>query len=97
MQIRNGSLYLDSNLYQTYFKGVQSVSLVKRHEKVFVIPVMHPGGGGLLIKILNTRGDRVIHAQGFFRDHGLLEWIDQCCPAQWNSEMVALELVVPVA
>jgi len=54
-------------------------------------------GGGMLIKIRNARGDRVIHAQEFFRDHGLQESIDRTCPAHWNDKMAGLEIAIPVA
>ena len=51
----------------------------------------------MLIKIRNARGDRVIHAQEFFRDHGLQESIDRTCPAHWNDKMAGLEIAIPVA
>ncbi len=95
LRIRNGSLYLDLELYQTYFKGLDSVILLRQNGKVLMMPVMHPGGGGMLIKIRNARGDRVIHAQEFFRDQGLDEFIDQILPAHWNAEMAALEIEIP--
>ena len=95
LQVRNGSLYLDLELYQTYFNGLESVILVKQCKKILILPVMHPGGGGTLIKIRNARGDRVIRAQEFFRDHGLDEFVDQILPAQWNAEMAALEIEIP--
>ena len=95
LRIRNGSLYLDLELYQCYFKDLESVILLRQSEKVLILPVMHPGGGGTLIKIRNARGDRVIHAQEFFRDHGLDEFVDQILPAQWNAEMAALEIEIP--
>jgi len=95
IRIRNGSLYLDLELYQTYFKGLESVILLRQNGKILILPVMHPGGGGTLIKIRNARGDRVIHAQEFFRDHGFDEFVDQVLSARWNAGMAALEIEIP--
>jgi hypothetical protein len=95
VRIRNGSLYLSLELYRTYFSGLESVILLRQPEKILIMPVMHSGGGGILIKIRNARGDRVVHAQEFFREHGLDESIDQVLDARWNSETAALEIELP--
>ncbi|HFD10969.1 MAG TPA: hypothetical protein ENJ32_00660 [Crenotrichaceae bacterium] len=92
VQIRNGNLYLDAATYQTFFNGIESVILVNRQQKLYIMPVMNPGGGGLLIKIINSKGDRVIHAREFFCDQQVDESLNLMLPAYWNTEMAALEI-----
>jgi hypothetical protein len=45
----------------------------------------------LLLKQRNARGDRVIHAQEFFRSRNLPEQIEsRSVPARWSAEAAAL-------
>ena len=68
VQIRNGNIYIDASMSQRYFPNLHHIVLLKRDNQILILPVHHEGGGGLLLKIRNTRGDRVIHAQEFFRE-----------------------------
>ena len=95
LQVRNGSLYLDAELYRSYFQSCAAVVLLKQAAKILMMPIKQSGGGGLLIKIRNARGDRVIHAQEFFRDHGLQESPDTALIVHWNEHMAALEIEFP--
>lgn len=92
IRIQKGSLYLPHSLYQHYFDGLQSVILLLRESSLYILPVRHPGGGGLLMKIRNARGDRVVHADEFFRDHALDEKFsdNQQYPVHWDNDNAAL-------
>jgi hypothetical protein len=60
------------------------------------MPVRHAGGGGLLLKIRNRQGDRVVHAREFFRDHALDETLDQEVPVHWDNDNAALVADLPI-
>ncbi len=58
------------------------------------MPLTRDSAGGLLLKRRNARGDRVIHAQEFFRTQGYLEDFEAHeVPLRWRDEFAALELV----
>ena len=90
IRIRNSSLYLPYALYQNYFSGLDAVILLLHESRLLILPVRHPGGGGLLMKVRNLQGDRVIHALEFFRDHDIDDTLDQEYPVRWDSENAAL-------
>lgn len=95
IHVRNGNLYLNASLYERYFPALHSVMLMKRDYTLFILPVMNAGAGGLLLKIRNAQGDRVIHAQEFFRVHGLDEQFDQMLSVSWDEESASLVVQMP--
>lgn len=91
VSVVRGNLYLTRETCDIYFPGIQSVALISREDKVMVMPLTQESGGGLLLKIRNVRGDRVIHAQEFFRAQGLVEdFQERTVPVHWSSELAAL-------
>ncbi|GIX26764.1 MAG: hypothetical protein KatS3mg123_0645 [Burkholderiales bacterium] len=93
VSICRGSLYLPREMYDLYFAGAQTVALVAREDKILVIPLVPGSAGGLLVKTRNARGDRVVHAQEFFRENGFAEDFQQhVVLAQWSPEAAALVL-----
>lgn len=89
--IAHGSFYLSRELCDTYLRGVVSVALLAREQIVLIVPLTQQSGGGLLLKQRNARGDRVIHAQEFFRDKGFLEdFEERTASAHWSPESAAL-------
>ncbi len=86
-----GNIYLALEICDAYFPNMQSVALIRREDRILIVPLMQESGGGLLLKIRNARGDRVIHAQEFFRAHGLDEDVRaRTVPVLWSSESAAL-------
>ncbi len=94
LRLQNGSLYMSFECYEKYFKGLGSVILVNRDNQLLVMPVHNEAGGGLLMKIRNARGDRVIHAQEFLAFHSL-ENVDKEVHGRWDSGLSALVLDFP--
>lgn len=89
--IARGNIYLSREVYDTYLPGVVSVALLARDGTVLIVPLIQQSAGGLLLKQRNARGDRVIHAQEFFRMMDLPEdfrW--RTMPAYWSQEAAAL-------
>ncbi|MBL4762751.1 MAG: hypothetical protein JKY93_08635 [Gammaproteobacteria bacterium] len=96
--LKNGNIYLDSELYETYFSAINSVVLIKKESLIQMLPVQQ-AGGGLLLKIKNAKGDRIVHATEFFQQHGLEIEMDKeiLLDAKWNAEMAALTFSMDAA
>lgn len=89
-----GNIYFSREIYDAYFSGASAVALVEREHRLFVVPLIIPSSGGLLLKVRNTRGDRVLHAQEFFRGHGYGEDFEKrVYPVELNVELAALEII----
>jgi hypothetical protein len=70
---------------------VSSVALLVRDEQIMIVPLIQQSAGGLLLKQRNARGDRVIHAQEFFRSRNLAEEFEvRSVPVRWSAEAAAL-------
>lgn len=91
IQIRNGSVYLTKECYEKYFGGLGSVILLMKDENILIMPVHNDAAGGLLMKVRNSRGDRVVHASEFLAHHGLDD-LDEEIIGRWDSNMSALVL-----
>ena len=91
--VARGNLYLSREVCETCLNGIESVALIDRDGQVMVYPLTPESGGGLLLKIRTAHGDRVIHAQEFFREKGYLEdFQERIFPAQWDAEAAALAI-----
>ena len=78
--IARGNLYVPLGTYETYLKNIEAVALLPHEKGILLFPLIQQSAGGLLLKIRNLRGDRVIHSQEFFRNNNL---------AESNPDMVA--------
>lgn len=88
--IRRGSIYIGARVYARYLGNLESLVLLRRDDTLLLLPVHHAAAGGLLIKIRNPRGDRVVHAQEFLRGHGIDERLEWTVPVRWDAEAAAL-------
>ena len=95
--IKKGKIYLSQELYNKYFAGLNSAALIDWQGQLLLMPVVSEAQGGLLIKVINARGDRVVDAVDVLRRLDLSE--DDCyiCAAQWSTEMAGLLLSIPIA
>ncbi len=94
MLLKNGNLYIDSSLYETYFNDINSVALLKKNSLFLLMPVQQ-AGGGLLFKIINAKGDRIVHAIEFFQQHGIGPSEEKLLDVEWNAKMAALAFTIP--
>lgn len=91
--VARGNIYLLRETCDTYLNGIQAVALVERKHRILIVPLIQESGGGLLLKIRNARGDRVIHAQEFFRQNDFVEdFLERDVSVGWNTEDAALVL-----
>ncbi len=95
LYFRHGDLCIDSELYETYFQKVQSVALLKKDNQFFILPIQQ-AGGGLLAKIRNSQGDRVVHAMEFFQRHNVDIDQDVMVDVSWCPALSGLSFPVNV-
>ena len=92
IKISGGRLYIPSNVYDLYFKGIQSVVFLNRNSKAFLLPVHQSGGSGLLLKVINSKGDRVINAPEQLSEMNIDEEIEKEISVSWDAEISGLFL-----
>jgi len=69
VQVRDGRLHIPGQVYERVLLNCPSVALLVRDGRWQLLPLFG-GAGGLLIKMRNARGDRVVEAQEFLRSQG---------------------------
>lgn len=93
LTVKEGALYIASDVYSQFFAGLESVILLRREDDLYVLPVRHAGAGGYLLKIRNSVGDRVVNAPDFFREQGLSDLSSCELSAAWSDRHGALVAV----
>jgi hypothetical protein len=98
IRLSRGSLYLDRDLCAAYFSQTSALAAVVRDGHAYLLPLRGPAAGGLLLKVRNARGDRVVHADEFLLALGIPSnaperWVG----VRWIPDMAGLVLedVVP--
>lgn len=87
-----GNLYLDAETCARCFPGIQTIGMVVRDDQLWILPVHSPVSGGMLLKVRNARGDRVIHATEFLAGHGLMSDGSGACKAEWDASDQVLKV-----
>lgn len=88
--VRRGSLYISRAVYDRFFAGVEAVILLRRDDDLLVLPVRHAAGGGYLLKLRNSVGDRVAQAGDFFQAHGIGDEAKLALPVVWDESVAGL-------
>jgi len=89
--LQRGSLYLAGDIYRKYFAGLEAVILLEREGHLFIMPVRNSAGGGYLLKLKNSDGDRIINAMDFFRERDRDSFTEEKITVFWDQEMAALK------
>lgn len=94
MRVARGSFYLDAELVSRHFVGVEAVAPLLREGHVYLLPLHGATAGGVLLKRLNARGDRVAHATEFFlRSLGIEgDSMERLLPARWDESISGLQI-----
>jgi hydrogenase maturation protease len=93
VRVARGSIYLDSELCAEFFAGAVSVAPLSTAGRALLVPLRGSSAGGLLLKVLNSRGDRVVHATEFLRTFGVdFDTPERTVPVRWCSQAAALIL-----
>lgn len=96
IDIRNGSIYVPVDIYDTYFAGLNAVIVLIRDGRLMILPVRQMAAGGCLLKIRNARGDRVATAPDVFDAHGLADYSARDLAVRWSAEDGALLADLPM-
>jgi hypothetical protein len=88
--VKRGSVYLTRETCERYFAGLQSVILLRRDNDLVIMPVRHAAGGGYILKLRNSAGDRVVNAADFFRQNGIEDAVELQLQAFWCAEHAGL-------
>ena len=92
-RVARGNIYLAREICDRVLAGIESVALVRRDAAVSIVPLQRGSAGGLLLKVRNARGDRVIHAQEFLRSNGFVDdAVDRVVAARWDPQSASLVL-----
>lgn len=95
IRIDQGNLYLDAAIYSLFFAGLETIALLQRENGFFILPVNGQASGGRLMKMRNSKGDRVITATDFLEQCGFDYDHEVFCNAKWDSNMSALFVESP--
>jgi hypothetical protein len=90
--LRRGSLHLRREACAAFFPQAESVALIEGDGTILVIPLVVGAAGGLLLKVRNARGDRVVQAQEFFRRQGFDDMAEAALSMRWDAARAALVL-----
>lgn len=86
-----GSIHVPVETCEKYFRSVEAVALLPHEDGILLLPLIQGSAGGSLLKVRNLRGDRVVHAQEFFRNNGYVEDQEETThKVRWLSERAGL-------
>ncbi len=88
--IDKGNLYLDAEIYSSFFAGLETIALLQNEHGFFILPVNNQASGGRLMKVRNKKGDRVVTATDFLEKCGVCYDSMLCVPVSWDSNLSAL-------
>ncbi len=94
LKLKKGNLYFDHDLYEKYFSTINSIVLLKK-EAIYLIMPVQQANGGLLLKIRNAKGDRIVHAIEFFQQYNIEMEREITLDVEWNTELAALTFLMP--
>ncbi len=85
LRIHRDCLYIDAGAYAVHMANVGNVALLREGEDLLILPIVSAAAGGFLVKQVNARGDRAIHAADFFRLNGIDEAREIRIDALWSD------------
>ena len=91
VRIGDGRVLLPREVCERHFPGATSAALIERDGQVFLVPLGGPSAGGMLLKQINARGDRVLLGTDFLAERGLGRFVaDRDFTVRWVEEAGAL-------
>jgi hypothetical protein len=86
LRLHRDHLYIEAAVFDAHMPHVCSVALVREADNLMILPIVTAEAGGFLVKQVNARGDRAIHAADFFRLNNIDEAQDINVEA-WPHEL----------
>ncbi|WOJ90680.1 hypothetical protein RZS28_05145 [Methylocapsa polymorpha] len=85
MRLHRDCLYVDAADFAAQMANVGNVALLREGDDLWILPIFSAEAGGFLVKQVNARGDRAIHAADLFRLNGVDENRDIRLDAAWSD------------
>ncbi len=85
LRIHRDHVYIDAASFAARLGSVANIALLRDGDDLLIMPIFNAAAGGFLVKQVNARGDRAIHAADFFRLNGIDETNDQRFDAIWSD------------
>ncbi len=76
LRLHRDHLYIEATDFAQHLSKVGSVALLREGDDLLILPIVTTEAGGFLVKQVNARGDRAIHAADFFRLNTIDETLD---------------------
>jgi hydrogenase maturation protease len=93
VRIARSNIYIDSKLCAEFLGNAVSIAALNTDGRALLLPLQGSSAGGLLLKVLNSRGDRVVHAPEFLRALGFdFDSPERSVQVRWSAEAAALIL-----
>ena len=89
VRIGDNNIYLSTQIHQTFFLNLETVILLKEVESIVIMPIQGSLYGGLMLKIINSKGDRVINAHDFF-EHNQFSHLNGEYSVSWDKDKMGL-------
>lgn len=91
VSVGNGRILLPHGTYERYLSGIDTAVLLEREGRTYLLPLLGPTAGGMLLKQRNPQGDRVLLATDFLHERGLGPFSDdRQFQVQWDADASAL-------
>lgn len=90
VSLRGGSIYFDAATFDRLLCERDAVTLVRRDDDLYIVPLVDSALGGYLCKRRTAAGDRVVHAEAFFREHGFDDSFERDFDAVWRADVAAV-------
>jgi hypothetical protein len=85
VRVHRDHLYVEASVFAGRFANARNVALLREGRDLLILPIARVEAGGFLVKQVNARGDRAIHAADFFRLNGIDESRDIRAEAHWSE------------
>ncbi|WP_051335623.1 hypothetical protein [Methylocapsa acidiphila] len=85
LRVHRDHIYIDAADFTAHLANAGNVILLREGGDLLVLPLVSAAAGGFLVKQVNARGDRAIHAADFFRLNGIDERDDLVAEAVWSE------------
>ena len=97
VSIARGNIYIPRATYEAYFRTIEAVALLPHADGILIYPLINDSAGGSLLKIRNSNGDRLVHAQEFLRNHDFSDDFEkESICVSWLTDKAALLVNIEV-
>lgn len=91
VSVGDGRIVVPQATYDRYLRDIHNAALVEREGQVYLMPLLGPAAGGMLLKQRNPQGDRVLQAMDFLAARGRGQFsAERQFNVRWDADVCAL-------